>query len=120
MSQSDSFEQDDDNLWEHQQAAKKLTAQYANRIFAQPLAEGTVRISFGEMSETFDPLYHTAIVVTPELAIEFAQVINQVALRVLTARAEYEQAVREHETETRDMAIMAADAAGRAPAKNGN
>ena len=120
MSQDDPIEHDETDLWEHQEASKKIIAQYANRIFAQPLAEGTVRISFGEMPESFDPIYHTAIVVTPELAIEFAQVINQVAQSVLKARADYEQAVREHEAELRRQAMAAAEAAGKAAPTNGD
>jgi hypothetical protein len=83
----------EDDLWEHQEASKKLTALYANRIFAQPLGEGVLRVNFGEMTETIDPSYHSAIVVTPELALEFADVIFRVATELL--RAQQERADRE-------------------------
>ena len=81
-------EVDENDLWEHNDAAKKVPAQYANRIFVQPLGEGMVRISMGEMNETIDPIYHTSIVATPELAMEFAEVIHRVAGQLLIAQQE--------------------------------
>lgn len=88
------MDDEDTDLWEHSEAAKKITAQYANRIFSQPLGEGMVRITFGEMTETIDPVYHTSIVVTPELALEFAEVIHRVASTVIRARSELAEAER--------------------------
>lgn len=76
----------EDDLWEHNEAAKRITAQYANRIFVQPLGEGTVRISFGEMTDSVDPIYHTSIVATPELAMQFAEVMHQVARDLVADR----------------------------------
>lgn len=99
---------DENELWEHNEAAKKVAAQYANRIFVQPLAEGTVRISFGEMTDSIDPIYHTSIVATPEIAIEFAEVIHRVARQML--KTQMEMAEREaHER------IIAKNLAGVAP-----
>jgi hypothetical protein len=66
------------DLWEDQEAAKKITGQFANRIFVQPLQNGLVRINFGEVLDT-EASYHTAIVVTAEQAIGFAQVIYNIS-----------------------------------------
>lgn len=66
------------DLWEHSEAAKKLNALYANRIYVQPLPEGAVRINFGETMDA-DPSYHTAIVATPHQALDFASVIFRIA-----------------------------------------
>lgn len=90
---------DSDDLWIHDEAAKKVNALYANRLFAQPLNEGVIRISFGEMSDNIDPKYHSAIVVTPEMAVDFAEVIHRVAQAAIKAQQEYATAVREFEQE---------------------
>ena len=66
------------DLWEDREAAKKITGQFANRIFVQPLKNGLVRINFGEVLDE-EASYHTAIIVTAEQAVEFAQVIYNIS-----------------------------------------
>lgn len=105
---------DDDDLYLHAEAVKKVTALYANRIFAQPMAEGMVRVSFGEMSDTFDPSYHSAIALTPELALEFADVVQRVAARVMKHRDELAEALRSQRLQEDFLADIAAkNAAGK-------
>ncbi|OYW47088.1 MAG: hypothetical protein B7Z08_07560 [Sphingomonadales bacterium 32-68-7] len=85
-----------DDLYLHAEAAKKLNALYANRLFVQPLGEGLIRLNLGEFHD-WEPTYHSASVMTPEMALELATVLHRVALRVMENQldvAKVQQAAR--------------------------
>lgn len=81
MSNDEPMEQD---FWEDTFAAKKLNGIYSNRIYAQPLGDGMVRINFGEILDD-EPRYHTAIVATAAQVKAFAQLMFNVSQAVLEA-----------------------------------
>lgn len=71
------------DLWLHREAAKKLNALYSNRIFVQPLPEGLVRLNFGEVLDEDEPTYHSCVILTAENALQFADLIRNVAAGLL-------------------------------------
>jgi hypothetical protein len=79
-----------DDLWMDQEAAKKLTGIYTNRVFVQPLGDGLVRVNFGEVLDESEPTYHTALVMTAINAAAFAELIQRLANANITARAHVE------------------------------
>jgi hypothetical protein len=68
--------------WEHRDAAKKVSAIYANQVYIQPMAEGLIRVNFGEVMDE-DPSYHTAIVLTPANCLLFSDLMARMATAVL-------------------------------------
>ena len=72
-------ESDWDAQWEEREAAKKNTGLFTNRVFAQPLGDGLVRVNFGEVIDT-EPSYHTAIVITAANAVAFGELIYRMGI----------------------------------------
>lgn len=68
----------EDNFWEDREAAKAIAAKFSNRIYVQPIGQGMVRIAFGEILDS-SPSYHTVVVVTAAQALDFANVIYNMA-----------------------------------------
>jgi hypothetical protein len=88
------LDDDYDPYWEDRDASKANKGVFANRIYVQPLGNGMVRINFGEVLDD-QPTYHTAIVVTAEQAVGFAQVIYNIGAGVEEAeRLAAEEAAR--------------------------
>lgn len=75
---------DVNDYWMEREAAKKINALFANRIYVQPIATGMVRLNFGEMLDEYDPTYHTAIVLTAEEAVSFAVLIHRIGTALLS------------------------------------
>lgn len=71
---SDLFE-DVENPWADQEAVKRITGLYTNRIFVQHLGDGMLRLNFGEILDPDDPSYHTALVISAGNAKAFAELI---------------------------------------------
>jgi len=69
------------DYWEEREAAKKVNGLYANHVYVQPLGQGMVRVNFGEVLDE-EPRYHTAVVLTPENARDFAILMYQIAVRL--------------------------------------
>jgi hypothetical protein len=67
-------ELDYDN-WLETEAVKKLNGQFTNRLFVQHLGDGLLRLNFGDVQDSSDPSYHTALVITAANAIQFAELI---------------------------------------------
>lgn len=63
------------DTWLDTEAAKKLNGQFTNRIFVQHLGDGLIRLNFGDVLDVEEPSYHTAIVLTANNAVQFAELI---------------------------------------------
>jgi hypothetical protein len=70
-------------LYEAQEKTKQLRALFANRVYIQPDGKH-LRISFGERVADED-LYHSAIVVPLEEALQIGELMTRMAVAGLTA-----------------------------------
>ncbi len=72
-------------------AAGKVDATLANRIFIQPTPDGWLRMAFGDVYDVDDPRYHSAFIVSPENAKQFAELMYQFAIALLPPQPAAEQ-----------------------------
>lgn len=76
----------DYNTWLNADAAKKLSGQFSNRLFAQHLGDGLLRLNFGDVMDPDEPTYHTALVITAANAVQFAQLIYRMGMESQAAQ----------------------------------
>jgi hypothetical protein len=79
---SESGVDQDYDTWEHREASKKLTAVHTNQVFVQPMADGLLRVSFGEVLDD-EAQYHTALIMTARNALLFGDLIARTAAAML-------------------------------------
>ncbi|HEX6374999.1 MAG TPA: hypothetical protein VFZ91_04695 [Allosphingosinicella sp.] len=76
--------EEDYELWDAQDQSKKLRATFATRLYVEPAGEH-LRLSFGERISD-ETVYHTALVVPAETAIEMAQLIYRLGTGAVDAK----------------------------------
>lgn len=71
----------------HRDASSKVTATFASQAFVQPLADGLIRISFGEtFPDELEVKYHTSVVMSARNALELAQIMYRFSAPVVAPR----------------------------------
>jgi hypothetical protein len=61
--------------WEHRDAARKISALFANQVYVQPVGDGMLRINFGQVLSDDEPSYHTAVVVSARNAVAAGELL---------------------------------------------